>query len=99
MDVVFYDKNMRERYTNDIVLFQQRAKIGHADNMDGDVISVTYHNTIGRFATLEMTEEVPKNYVREAREIQWYNFWRRKGFNKSLWGYSFSVLFFLLFIK
>ena len=65
------------------------------DSADGDVVSVTYRN----FAGLERTEEIPREYVRSAREVQWYAFWRRKGFNTNLWGYSFALIFFVLFIK
>ena len=95
MDVLFYNKNMREKYPSDVMLFQQMARVGRTDNMEGETLSVTYPN----FAGIKVTEEVPRDYVREARETQWYAFWKRKGFNTNLWGYSFAVLFFLLFIK
>ena len=95
MDVLFYDKNLRETYPNKVMLFQQMARVGRTDNMEGDSLSVTYRN----YAGLELTEEVPREYVRAARDVQWYAFWNRKGFNTNLWGYSFAVLFFLLFVK
>ena len=99
MDVLFYNKSLREKYPNDIMLFQQMARVGRADTLEGDVVSVTYEVEIGNLATIEMTEDVPRDYVRAARNVHWYAFWKRKGFNTNLWGYSFAVLFFLLFIK
>jgi hypothetical protein len=99
MDVLFYTKSLREQYPNDVILFQQMARVGRTDNLEGGVVKVTYAVEIGNFATLDMTEDVPRDYVRAAREVQWYALWKRKGFNTNLWGYSFAVLFFLLFIK
>ena len=99
MDVLFYNKTLREKYPNDVMLFQQMARVGRTDTLEGDVVSVTYEVEIGNFATIEMAEDVPRDYVRAARNVQWYAFWKRKGFNTNLWGYSFAVLFFLLFIK
>ena len=36
MDVLFYDKNLRETYPNKVMLFQQMARVGRTDNMEGD---------------------------------------------------------------
>ena len=95
-NVLFYTAQMREQFPNDDILFQQNSKLGSVVAVNDDTVTISY---LSHYGGVALTEDIPKEYVRAAREVHWYQFWKRKGFNTNLWGYGGTILFFLLFIK
>ena len=95
--VIYYPESVRTRYPDVDLMFDQNASLGQVKEVKLDTILVKYGSVYGSVPLL--TEDVPKRYVRLAREVYWYSFWRRKGYHKNIYGYGFAVLFFLLFVK
>ena len=91
--VIFYSSVQREFTKTDEELFQQGT-------MMGTVQSVTDDSYVIKPSGFSLTNEtVPKKYVRAARQVEWYEFYRAKGYWKSGWFYVLFVIFFLLFVK
>ena len=93
--VIFYSKVQRTLTKSDEELFKLptflgTVKLGLAP--DGNYV-------IQKDGFSLVNETVPEKYVRAARQIRWYEFWRKKGYWKSGWFYIFFVIFFLLFVK
>ena len=94
--VLFYEEAVRNRFPNVDFLFEQNASLGQVKTINTDTITVYFES---RYGSVPLEEDVPKRYVRLAREVYWYEFFRRKGFHTNLYGYGFAVIFFLLFVK
>ena len=93
--VIFYTKAQREEYPDIDDLFASMTTLGEIKTAGDGMHIVTWKNIIG----MEYEEAIPEEFIRSARIIQWYNFWRGDGFYASLWGYFFFIMFFLIFIK
>ncbi len=91
--VIFYSALQRTQYPNDEQLFNQETYIGQITAAHEDSYDVTaegFNLASGK---------IPKEYVRAARQLEWYTFWRARGFHKSLWGYIVFIIIFLVFLK
>ena len=85
-EVIYYTLKQRQDFPDLNELWDQKAEIGKVEEvLQGSV-------RVGG-------EEVPKMYVRTARQVSWYAFWRRRGFNRNVYWYLFVVLFFVVFIR
>ena len=94
--VIFYPGEMRAKYPNVDVLWEQKASLGRVRRMNSETVTVYWE---GLYGGIEHDEDVPDRFVRPAREVYFYEFWRRKGFHANLYGYAFAGIFFLLFVK
>jgi hypothetical protein len=93
--VIYYSSAQRAIFKNDEELFKQSTRLGTVKlglGPDGN-----YVITPSGFSLT--SETVPEKYVRTARQVQWYEFWKSKGYWKSGWFYVLFVIFFLLFVK
>ena len=93
-NVLFY--TTRQNTQDKEVLFDQVATLGVVKEIQDTTIVVDYTDWYTGFS---LTDEVPKEFVEPAREIARYQFWRKPGFHKNIWGYVGVVVFFYLFIK
>ena len=85
-EVIYYTQKQRQDFPDLNILWEQNAEIGKVEEvLQGSV-------RVGG-------EEVPKMYVRIARQYSWYSFWRRRGFNRNLYFYLAIILFFMIFIR
>ena len=91
--VIYYSQVQRDFSKSDEELFETETLLGTIQSMSDDsyVIKPTGFSLTN--------ETVPKKYVRVARQLEWYEFWRKKGYWKSGWFYIFFIIFFLLFVK
>ena len=85
-EILYYDSQQRKAYPDLVTLWEQTAKLGKVEEMKDASVMVN-------------REEIPKMYVRIARQYSWYSFWRRRGFNRNLYWYLFVILFFMIFIR
>ena len=85
-EVIYYDSQQRKHYKDLVELWKQKAKVGKVQEVKKGSVMIN-------------GEEVPKMFVRTARQWTWYKFWRRKGFNRNLYYYLFVILFFVIFIR
>ncbi len=91
--VIYYNSSQRKIYGDDEELFKQPTTTG-------TIISSSDENYVIESSGFSLSSEtVPKKYVRAARQIEWYEFWRTKGYWKSGWFYILFIIFFLLFVK
>ena len=91
--VIFYSAAQQTQFPNDELLFKQDTYIGTISVVHEDTYEITTEGF--NFAS----GAILKKYVREARHLKWYMFWRKRGFHKSLWGYVVFIIIFLLFLK
>ena len=85
-EVLYYDSQQRKTFPDLHTLWEQTAKLGIVEE-------------IREASAIVNQEEVPKEFVRIARQYSWYAFWRRRGFNRNLYYYLFIILFFMIFIR
>ena len=91
--VLFYARIQRDLAKTDEELFQEQTFLGTVQSVSEDSYVIKPNG-------FSLTNEtVPKKYVRAARQVEWYEFYRKKGYWKSGWFYIFFVIFFLLFVK
>ncbi len=90
--VIYYSTVQREFTQTDEELFQQGTMLGTIQSVSDD----SYVIKASGFSLAN--ETVPKKYVRAARQVEWYEFYRKKGYWKSGWFYILFVIFFLLFV-
>ena len=90
--VIYYNSSQRKIY-DDEELFKQSTAVGTIIRSGED----SYDIKPSGFSL--SSETVPAKYVRAARQVQWYEFWKSKGYWKSGWFYILFVIFFLLFVK
>ncbi len=103
--VIYYPRAQRDLTVNDEQLFKQGTSLGTIQSVSGDnyVVKPSELSLVGAVSDASglslNNETVPKKYVRAARQVEWYEFWRAKGYWKSGWFYILFVIFFLLFVK
>jgi|TARA_B100001540_G_C15583321_1_gene540575 hypothetical protein len=85
-EVIYYSQKQRKQYSNLTELWTKKAEIGKVEEVLQGSVRVN-------------GEEVPKMYVRIARQVSWYAFWRARGFNRNLYWYLAVVIFFIVFIR
>jgi hypothetical protein len=93
--VLYYSKVQRAFAKTDDELFKERSflgtvKLGLAP--DGNYVIKPDGFSL-------VSESVPAKYVRRARQVEWYAFWKSKGYWKTGWFYILFIIFFLLFVK
>ncbi len=91
--VIYYSKVQRDFAKTDEELFEQNTFLGTIQSVLEDSYVIKPN---GFSLTAEL---VSKKYVRAARQEEWYEFWKKKGYWKSGWFYALFVIFFLLFVK
>ena len=89
-EVIYYSQKQRNKYQNNLnELWNQKAEIGKIEEISE-----------GKLRWVRVNREaIPMMYVRVARQVSWYAFWRRKGFNRNLYWYLFVIIFFIIFIR
>ena len=95
MDILFYTLDQRRREPQWHKLWMQKAQLGTLTEELENGEAVVQYEEYG----VQHRETVPRMFWREARERQWYEFWRRPGFHTNMYGYFGATVFFLLFIK
>ena len=85
-EVIYYTQKQRQDFPDLNILWDQEAALGVVEEVLQGTVRVN-------------GEEVPKMYVRTARQVSWYAFWRRRGFNRNLYWYLFIIIFFVIFIR
>ena len=92
--VIFYTETQR-RGQSDENIYQSNTTIGTIKEYQpasGEYV-IQYESIVGI-----LEETVPERYVRAARFIAFYEFWKFKGFYNSLWGYILFILIVFLFL-
>ena len=88
-EVIYYSQKQRDKYPNLEELWNQKAEIGKVEELSE-----------GRLRWVRVDgEAIPMMYVRIARQVSWYSFWRKRGFNRNLYWYLFVIIFFIVFIR
>ena len=95
--VIFYTKKQRDSFENTEELFLSMSTMGEIVKLGEGMHVIKFGESSLLGAELE--ETVPIGFIRKARFVEWYNFWRSPAFYANLWGYFFFILFFLIFIK
>ena len=85
-EVIYYTQKQRQDFPDLNILWDQEAALGVVEEVLEGTVRVN-------------GEEVPKMYVRTARQVSWYAFWRKRGFNRNLYWYLFVIIFFVVFIR
>ena len=85
-EVIYYTQQQRREFPDLNVLWTQKATLGVVQELLPGTVRIN-------------GEEVPKMYVRTARQVSWYAFWRTRGFNRNLYFYLFVIIFFVVFIR
>ena len=85
-EILYYSKKQRRDYPNLLELWKQVAEMGKVEEILPGSVKVD-------------GQEVPKMYVRTARQVSWYAFWRTRGFNRNLYWYLAVIIFFVIFIR
>ncbi len=93
--VIYYSSAQRAIFKDDEELFKQPTTMGTIIRRGSS--DTSYDIKPSGFSL--SSETVPAKYVRAARQVQWYEFWRSQGYWKSGWFYILFVIFFLLFVK